>query len=93
MPEVQTFFKGEPRQKASKAGGRARPDEVLRYRCEARIKPGCVGRPDQRHHVRPRSAGGSDEASNTLDVCAACHDYIHSHPTEAYAWGFLKRRA
>lgn len=92
MTEVTTFFKGESGKKASRPGGRARPEEALRYRCEAAIRPGCAGRPDQRHHVLPRSAGGDDEASNTLDVCTPCHDYIHAHPTFSYEHDLLRRR-
>ena len=29
------------------------------------------------HHVRPRSEGGSDDPSNLVSVCVACHSKIH----------------
>ena len=73
-------------------GTRARPDEPLADWCEAAIDGVCTGRAEHRHHVLLRSAGGGDEAANTLDVCSADHRYIHDHPTQAYVAGWLKRR-
>ena len=41
------------------------------YRC---------GRTDQieRHHIKHRADGGTDEESNLRDLCLPCHDYQHS---------------
>lgn len=46
------------------------------------------------HHRRPRGAGGSrrpetNEASNGLNLCGACHRRIESNRTEAYEHGWL----
>ena len=78
---------------AGKANRRARPDEPLASWCEVRIPGLCVGRATDRHHRLPRSAGGSDEASNTADSCNPCHiQGIHGNPEWAYANGWLIRR-
>ena len=29
------------------------------------------------HHIAYRSAGGSDDASNLIEICRRCHDNIH----------------
>lgn len=72
---------------------RARPDEPLATWCAAQIPGVCTGRATDRHHLLPRSAGGGDEAANTVDLCAADHAHIHAHPAWAYEAGWLKRRA
>ncbi len=41
------------------------------------------------HHVLRRSQGGKDEVANLKSVHRICHRYIHEHPTEAKARGFL----
>jgi 5-methylcytosine-specific restriction endonuclease McrA len=45
------------------------------------------------HEVLPRSAGGSilDE-DNLRAVCRTCHRWIHEHPKEATASGWLVSR-
>ena len=73
------------------AAGRARPDEPLATWCEAQIGGVCTGRAEHRHHVLTRGRGGTDEASDTLDVCSADHSWIHAHPVEATERGFLRR--
>ena len=32
----------------------------------------------ERHHIKPRYAGGGDEEGNLEDQCVACHDYEHA---------------
>lgn len=41
------------------------------------------------HHVLPRSQGGRDEARNLRPLHRRCHSYVHEHPTEAKARGYL----
>ncbi len=38
---------------------------------------------------RPLSQGGSDDRSNLLLCCHACHQWTHANPREARALGFL----
>lgn len=52
----------------------------------------CSGVAQAAHHVLPRSAGGGHSVANLLDVCNACHRYIHAHPTESYETGWLRKR-
>ena len=71
---------------------RARPDEPLASACEFGLPGVCTGYPQYRHHILPRTAGGSDEATNTADICFACHSWVHLHPAISYENGWLKRR-
>jgi RNA-directed DNA polymerase len=41
------------------------------------------------HHVIRRSQGGKDEVDNLKAVHRRCHRYLHEHPAEAKARGFL----
>ena len=41
------------------------------------------------HHVTRRSQGGKDTVGNLISVHRICHGYIHAHPSEAKARGFL----
>lgn len=59
-------------------------------RCEARTLE-CTGRAQHQHHRRLRSQGGDNTTYNLLDVCRACHDWIHGHPAEAAGRGFILR--
>lgn len=70
---------------------RARPTDSLADWCELQIAD-CYGRAAHRHHRLPRSAGGSDERENTLDVCSRCHEFIHANPTLSYEQGWSLRR-
>jgi hypothetical protein len=56
--------------------------------CEART-PDCTGRATQAHHIAGRSNNTPDDL---LDVCSACHSYIHAHPEESYAAGWMRKR-
>lgn len=71
---------------------RARPDEPLTPWCEIGIPGICTGLTQHRHHILRRSAGGGDEAANTLDCDWACHAYVHAHPAISYERGWLRRR-
>lgn len=79
-------------------GGRARPDEPLAQRCEtADLLPRvCKGFAEERHHLLRRGQGGTDDASNTLDICGTngidgCHNWIHTNVAEAVRLGLLRR--
>lgn len=41
------------------------------------------------HHIQRRSQGGRDVAYNLVSVHRSCHRYVHEHPAEAKAAGFL----
>ena len=41
------------------------------------------------HHIQRRSQGGTDHPRTLRPVHRKCHSYIHEHPTEAKARGFL----
>ena len=49
----------------------------------------CWGRLDP-HHVLRRSQGGPDTPDNLVTLCRAHHEYVHGHPAEARALGFLR---
>lgn len=73
----------------AKPKGRARPDEPLADRCEI-----CGDqRPSERHHKLRRSAGGSDDRENTMDLCQGCHGEVHANPAYSYEQGYLIRRS
>lgn len=79
--------------KAKRSKGRARPTQALADWCEAHIAGVCTGRASCRHHKLRRSQGGTDDRDNTVDLCNACHEWIHAHPEEAYLLGWLLRRS
>lgn len=100
--EVQPIWKGEPvgaartrRKNAAKAKKAAAERDAALYRagyrcefetddwrCPCRVLLHC-------HHIKRRSQGGTDNASNLLVVCARCHDHIHRFPTESRKRGWL----
>jgi 5-methylcytosine-specific restriction endonuclease McrA len=41
------------------------------------------------HHRRPLAQGGEDRASNLAALCPVCHDWVHDHPVESWAHGWL----
>jgi 5-methylcytosine-specific restriction endonuclease McrA len=49
----------------------------------------CTGTADHVHHVIPRSSGRDDSPSNLLDLCHACHAWVHAHPAESRRAGLL----
>jgi len=81
-----------PTNKRWNAPGRARPDEPLAVWCEVALPGVCTGRAEVRHHIIRRGPGSSDEAWNTLDLDAACHDHIHAHVEWAKERGYLRSR-
>lgn len=56
--------------------------------CELELEV-CTGQLEQTHHRQPRSRGGADHEDNLVGLCAACHQWIHQHPTAATASGLL----
>ena len=59
-------------------------------RCEARWSEFCTGVGVHAHHLRRRSAGGTNDLDNLIWVCAFDHQRIHDCPAEALVRGFLK---
>jgi 5-methylcytosine-specific restriction protein A len=41
------------------------------------------------HHILRRSQGGTDDQANLVSLHRLCHSYVHEHPAEAKARGFL----
>lgn len=41
------------------------------------------------HHRKLRTRGGKDSLENLLAVAFDCHEWIHSHPHEAGAGGWM----
>jgi len=71
-------------QLAARSGGRCEA-------CDTHHLPECSGRYEHAHHITPRSAGGRDTLDNALAVGHAHHNgWIHNHPREARALGFLR---
>lgn len=49
------------------------------------------------HHRRPKGMGGTNltwvqAAANAAHLCGPCHEWVHAHPAEAYATGWLIRK-
>ena len=82
-----------PKAKTNRSKGRARPTEPLAMWCEIGHWGRCTGRAEVRHHIRRRAQGGTDDVSNTLDICEADHRWIHDHPAEAFARGWRRHAA
>lgn len=59
--------------------------------CQARIDGVCTGRNEHAHHRRLRSQLGPTSFENLLAVCLKCHTWIHAHPADAHALGFILR--
>ncbi len=57
-------------------------------RCRAGL-PDCTVAATDRHHVKPKGRGGSDEDRNIILVCRICHNRIHAHPERSSRAGFL----
>lgn len=54
---------------------------------------GRTDRPFQHHHIRFRSAGGSDTLENLILLCDICHrDLAHGVKEKEYAKAFVKYR-
>lgn len=88
-PLTRSARSGRSRPLKSRPSGRARPNEPLADWCEARIDGVCHGRAVHRHHRLMRSQGGGDEATNTAELCGACHQHIHDNPAWSYGAGWL----
>lgn len=68
-------------------------DEVkaqVRLRAGGRCEfPGCGGPIEHFHHRLLRKHGGPGTVLNCMGVCRISHRYIHDHPSESYANGWL----
>ena len=51
----------------------------------------CTGAHQGWHHLKKKSAGGGDEASNLVLCCNACNGAIEDNPTEARTRGWVIR--
>lgn len=51
----------------------------------------CTHWPEGRHHLRKRSAGGSDDPSNLLLSCNPCNGWVEDHPALAREAGLVIR--
>lgn len=72
---------------------KAREDLAARVgdMCEARTSA-CTGALEQVHHRKGRDGVLLADPQYLLGVCAACHRYIHDHPTESYEKGWMLKR-
>lgn len=71
---------------------RAEVEERSGGRCEMpTLAVRCPMRATHMHHRKMRSQGGDHSAANLLHLCGFHHDYIHAHPAESYANGWLVR--
>ena len=50
-------------------------------------------RADHMHHKLRRSQGGTNDPSNLVPVCFACHERIHRNPSWARAYGWLETKS
>lgn len=57
--------------------------------CQVRT-PVCFGIAQDVHHVSGRLGSNYLDETTWLAVCRHCHDWIHQHPSEARARGWLK---
>jgi hypothetical protein len=44
------------------------------------------------HHILSRGRGGSHDPENLIHLCAALHDFLHSHPAWAQSVGLLESK-
>lgn len=59
--------------------------------CEARTSA-CSGFAEHVHHRAGRVGRDVNTPEMLLHVCFRCHEYLHRHPLESYAQGWLVRR-
>ncbi len=88
-PMLRTAMRRRP---STKSRIPARVAEAVRTRSGGRCEAGtevCTGRAGHMHHRRMRSQGGKHTTANLLDVCPACHRFIHDHPELSYQAGWL----
>ena len=59
-------------------------DKRICRACGTRSDPDAMGltKRGHRHHIVYRSAGGKDESSNLVTLCAKCHNAEHRHRLE-----------
>jgi len=98
-PSAKPLARSPIRRQSSRARARSRTwaavCRAVFAACGGRCQvgaPGCTGKAGQGHHRQPRAQGGRDVPGNCLPVCLSCHVWLHCHPSESYARGFLIRR-
>jgi hypothetical protein len=80
-PALRTY---EAEFQKAKVGVKARSKGL----CEAKTDV-CTQMAVHVHHRKLRSQGGSNSLVNLIDVCFACHDWIHLNPAISYERGLL----
>jgi hypothetical protein len=66
-----------------------RSSEICEVKETCRDLAGRAARAVHVHHRHLRKHGGSDYAENLLDLCDACHKWVHAHPKVSYENGWL----
>lgn len=91
-PLRRTPFKRKPSKSKGEFSPAVRAEIERRSggKCEA-CTPICRSKAVHIHHIRRRSQGGKGTVANGLHVCSICHTWIHDHPKEAEARGWLLR--
>ena len=59
--------------------------------CQVRAD-GCTTRSTVAHHIAGRRIINPHHKSNLLSVCDPCHRWVHRHPTESLAAGWMRSR-
>lgn len=92
-PMKRTPIKAKRTQSKTDFHPSVRADIVRRSagRCEAAVSQRCRVQGGHIHHILRRSQGSQFDADDGLMVCVDCHQWIHDHPAEATARGFLRR--
>lgn len=101
--EVTPIPKGEPvgaartrRKNAAKARKAAAERDAALYRASFRCEfddglMRCSARQGLHcHHVKRRSQGGTDDASNLICLCSFHHSWIHDNPAESRKRGYIQ---
>lgn len=73
------------------AAARSQRLALALHLCEVMVPGVCTGEAHHVHHRLRRSQGGTDDFANLLAVCPACHSWVHDHPADSYANGWLIR--
>ena len=60
--------------------------------CEMRVADGCSGRCEQVHHIAGRGGPNPHDLGNLAGCCLSCHAWVHGHPVEARAAGWMRSR-
>lgn len=73
----------------TEAEGRAMVMHRALGRCEVGVDPGCVTSQPEWHHRQRRGHARDHRPCNGLAACRPCHSWIHAHPVDAMAKGWI----